>query len=81
MADENPTTHPDIAALNNAIERGDFHDAQVVARRLVAHNDATLREAGQTALDRFKPDTNVMGVFVFTGALIALLAAMYLGHR
>lgn len=74
-----PTEHPDVKRLDNALERGDFHDAQRLARQLAASDDPTLRAAGEAALDRYRLDPTVLAVLAFTGLLILYLASHYLG--
>lgn len=80
---ETPATakHPDVLAMENALERGDFHDARAIATRLSTSEDEALREAGRTMLARFELDPRVLAVLAVTAALIVTLAAMYLGRR
>ncbi len=73
--------HPDVLAMENALERGDFRDARAIATRLTTSDDEALREAGRVMLARFDLDPRVLGVLAFTAALIVALAATYLGHH
>lgn len=71
--------HPDVRAMEAAQTRGDFREAQAIARRLVAGDDEALREAGRAMLARFEPDPWIVRVLAFTAVLIVVLAGMYLG--
>lgn len=71
--------HPDVAAMENALTRGDFRDARDIATRLTASDDEALREAGAVMLDRLRLDPKILTAIVFTGVLIVVLAGLYLG--
>lgn len=73
--------HPDVAAMENALTRGDFRDARDIATRLTKGDDEALREAGAVMLDRLRLDPTIVTALLFTGALILILAGMYLGPR
>ena len=73
--------HPDVAAMENALTRGDFRDARDIAARLAKGGDEALREAGAVMLDRLRLDPKILTALLFTGALILILAGMYLGPR
>ncbi len=78
-APEAAPQHPDVAAMEDALTRGNFREAQAIARRLTASDDEALREAGRVMLDRFKLDPRVIAVLALTGVLILVLAGLYLG--
>ncbi len=80
-AEASSPPHPDVAAMENALTRGDFRDARDIATRLSASDDAALREAGAVMLDRLRLDPKILTALLFTGALILILAGMYLGPR
>ncbi len=71
--------HPDVRAMEAAQTRGDFREAQAIARRLVAGDDEALSEAGKAMLARFELDPWIVRVLAVTGGLIVVLAGMYLG--
>lgn len=80
-APEASPKHPEVLAMEDALERGDFHEAREIAQRLSKSDDEALRGQGSAMAARFQLDPYVLGTLAFTGALIVALALIYLGRH
>ena len=80
MADDSPnaSSEPDAPVLETAeyaFERGDWHGARAIARGELGSSDEKRRAAARQMLDRFRPDGQV--VVMYLGAVIFFVLAVW----
>lgn len=76
-----PGVHPDIVAMEEALDRGDHVRTRELAAGLAATDDPKLKATGEAMLERLKLDPVIVAVMVATGLLMLALALGYLGPR
>lgn len=76
-----PPVHPDIVAMEEALDRGDHARTRELAESLCATDDPKLKATGEAMLARLRPDPVILGVMFATGAILVALALGYLGPR
>lgn len=73
--------HPEILAMEEALDRGDHVATREIASRLSRSDDPKLRDAGAAMLHRLRPDPVILGVLAATAFVMVALALAYLGAR
>ncbi len=70
---------PALDALVDAFARGDYARVRAEAPRLAATtDDAAVREAAKTLVDRTKPDRLAVGLLVLTGVLLVAMTGYWI---
>lgn len=75
------SVHPDILAMEDALDRGDHVRTRELATTLAASDDVKLKATGEAMLARLRPDPVIVAVMLSTGMLMLALALGYLGPR
>lgn len=69
---------PSLDALVDAFARGDYAHVRAEAPKLAGStDDAAVREAAKTLVDRTKPDRLAVGLLVATGILLAVMTGYW----
>jgi hypothetical protein len=73
---------PELDALVEAFERGNYRRVRAGARKLVARpgTDDAVRKAAQTLIDRTEADPLSVRLLVLAGLLLATLSAWWIVH-
>ncbi len=70
---------PALDALVDAFARGDYARVRAEAPKLAATtDDAAVREAAKTLVDRTKPDRLAVGLLVLTGVLLVAMTGYWI---
>jgi hypothetical protein len=70
---------PELDALVEAFARGDYARVRADARNLASHDDAAVRDAAHTLVDRTKPDPLVLILLGIAATLFVVIAAWSMG--
>jgi hypothetical protein len=72
---------PELDALVDAFERGDYARVRAEALKLAASaEDAAVRSAAETLVDRTRPDRLAVGFVALTGVLLVALSVYWVFH-
>jgi hypothetical protein len=72
---------PELDALVEAFERGDYARVRAEAPKLASSTeDAAVRDAARTLVDRTRPDRLAVGLVGLTGVLLVVLSAYWIFH-
>lgn len=80
FASEFPRT-PELDALVDAFERGDYARVRAEGPKLAGSTeDAAVRTAATTLVDRTRPDRLAVALIALTGVLLVALSAYWIVH-
>jgi len=71
---------PELDALVDAFERGNYAQVRAEAPRLAASADEDVRRAARTLVERTRPDALAVGLLLLAAALVGLLSAWWIAH-
>jgi hypothetical protein len=72
---------PELDALVDAFERGDYARVRAAGPKLASSaEDAGVRDAARTLVDRTRPDRLAVALVALTGVLLVVLSAYWIAH-